>query len=32
MTDVAAAVSFLAAPASAYVTASTLSVDGGHAA
>jgi NAD(P)-dependent dehydrogenase (short-subunit alcohol dehydrogenase family) len=30
--EVAAAVSFFAAPANAYVTASTLSVDGGHAA
>jgi 3-oxoacyl-[acyl-carrier protein] reductase len=30
--EVAAAVSFLASPASAYVTAATLSVDGGHAA
>lgn len=30
--EVAAAVSYLASPASAYVTASTLSVDGGHAA
>lgn len=30
--EVAAAVSYLAAPASAYVTAATLSVDGGHAA
>jgi 3-oxoacyl-[acyl-carrier protein] reductase len=30
--EVAAAVSYLAAPASAYVTAAVLSVDGGHAA
>ncbi|WP_284743465.1 3-oxoacyl-ACP reductase family protein [Amycolatopsis sp. RTGN1] len=30
--EVAAAVSYLASPASAYVTAATLSVDGGHAA
>jgi 3-oxoacyl-[acyl-carrier protein] reductase len=30
--EVASAVSYLAAPASAYVTATTLSVDGGHAA
>ncbi|WP_410667097.1 SDR family oxidoreductase [Amycolatopsis sp. cmx-4-68] len=30
--EVAAAVAYLAAPASAYITASTLSVDGGHAA
>ncbi|MEU5258535.1 SDR family oxidoreductase [Amycolatopsis sp. NPDC021455] len=31
-TEVASAVSYLAAPASAYITAATLSVDGGHAA
>jgi 3-oxoacyl-[acyl-carrier protein] reductase len=30
--EVAAAVAYLASPASAYITASTLSVDGGHAA
>lgn len=30
--EVASAVSYLAAPSSAYVTAAVLSVDGGHAA